>query len=182
MFTSRERPRCTRMNSTTPLLTLVLAAALALGHSTPAHAVSGVAVDATAVEIMPGLTLREALDTPLSDLDAAAGRELSRREVRAVKRVKRNARRAAVVVDGGRADGLAIAALSTGAGGVLLLLLGGGILGLLACATGIVLGAIALKRIREGASGSRGMALAGFISGIAGAGLVVLSLLLGGLG
>ena len=166
------------MNSTTPLLALVLAAALSLGASSSAYAVSGVAVDAASIEVVPGLTLRDALDTPLSDLDAAAGRELSRREVRAVKRVKRNARRAAAVAEGD-ATGLAIAALSTGAGGVLFLFIIP-ILGFLACATGIVLGAIALKRIKAGEAGSKGMALGGFIAGIAGAGLVVLLLLLGG--
>lgn len=158
------------MNSTTLRLhSLLLAAALAFGVAAPASAVNGVAVDADAVEVAPGLTLREALDTPLDDLDAAAGRELTRGETRAVKRLRRKARATAVAAS---AQNLSIAALCTGVGG--LLFAGVPLLGLAACIVGIVLGRKALKRIKAGEEGSRGMALAGLICGIVGAAIGVI--------
>ena len=166
------------MNSTTtPIRSLLLAVALALVTSPHAYAVSGVAVDATAVDataadVVPGLTLQEALATPLSEIDAAAGRALSRRETRAVKRAKRSARRAAYVAGADDATTFAIVALATGAGGILVLFVVP-ILGLLACATGIVFGAIAMSRTKRGAAGNRGFAIAGFVCGIVGVALAL---------
>ena len=158
------------MNSTLLRLTALLAA---LALTSPAFAVSGVAVDAAAVEVVPGLTLAEAMATPNADLDAAAGRHLSRAERRTVKRAKRHTARAAAA-PGGKARSFSIAGFICGAAS---LLLSFGILGVAAAVVGIVLSALALKKMREGEDGIRGLALAGLICGIVGAGLFLLILL-----
>jgi len=76
-------------------------------------------------------------------------------------------------------DGLAIASLATGVGGLVIgLLLGGGIIGILAGIVGIVLGGISILRMRRDPDKYRGkgMAWAGMICGIVIVGLFVVLL------
>ena len=140
-------------------------AATAITVAAPTHA--------TEQTVIPGLTVEQILSTPTRSLDDVAGRRLTAKERRTARRIKRVAKFAPDRP--GANNGMAIAALATGVGGLVLLFTPLGLIGLLSCITGIVLGSIALKRVKRGQGEGRGMALAGMICGIVGAALFVLA-------
>jgi len=161
------------------LLTAVILT-VALFPLNQSFAITG--VNATQMESpIQGLSIEQIMDTPVSELDETLGRNLTRKEKSSARKIKKLNKRFQRAARGGEgADPMATTALATGAGGLLLMLLGPlFIIGFLSCIAAIVFGSISLKRFKTGTNrgGGRGMGLAGMICGIVGVALVILAVL-----